>query len=185
MDTGQHDHEEEPRERPRPRVVDKRVSARSPGEQPASETPPAGSPAPEAGAPSDDRLSGAGSGSAEPEARAVGQEAPSPGGQSASAGAAEPVWTPEQEAEARRIAEEITRVHGRDWVVSMAMNLANVAGVKIEAGTLDEASLAIDALAGIVNQTAARLGDAEAPLRQLLSQLQMAYAQATVPPPSP
>ena len=93
------------------------------------------------------------------------------------------MWTPEQEAEARRMAEEVAAVHSRDWVVSTAMNLVNVAGVKLESGPLEEAQLAIDALAAIVRDVGPRLGDAEVPLRGVLSQLQMAYAQVASTPP--
>ncbi|MBK5228481.1 MAG: hypothetical protein JJE05_08245 [Actinobacteria bacterium] len=93
------------------------------------------------------------------------------------------MWTPKQEAEARRMAEEIAAVHSRDWVVSAAMNLVNVAGVKLESGPLEEAQLAIDALAALVRDVGPRLGDAEVPLRGVLSQLQMAYAQMASAPP--
>ena len=95
------------------------------------------------------------------------------------------MWTPEREEQARRLAEELARAPARDIVVTMAMNFVEVASVKIDAGDLPGAQLAIDAFDGVVAKLGARLGDAEGPLRQMLGQLQMAYAQrATQPPPS-
>jgi hypothetical protein len=44
---------------------------------------------------------------------------------------------------------------------------------------LDEARVAIDALAAVVNGLGARLGEAEAPLRQTLNQIQLAFVDAT------
>ena len=64
-----------------------------------------------------------------------------------------------------------------------AIRLANVAGVKLDRGDRTEAQLAIDALAGLMNSVGGDLGEAEAPLRQMLAQLQMAFAQGVVPPP--
>lgn len=93
------------------------------------------------------------------------------------------VWTPEQEEQARRIAEELARTPGPDLVVTFAMNFVEVASVKLEAGDLAGAQLAIDAFEGIVSKVGARLGEAEGPMRSVLAQLQMAYAQrAGVPP---
>ncbi|HEX2050059.1 MAG TPA: hypothetical protein VHJ34_05410 [Actinomycetota bacterium] len=153
-------------ERRRPRVVDRRVSARRDDEAPAPapETPPPAAPP-------------------QPEATATPQPqpepAPPPGGE-------QPMWTPEQEAEARRMAEEIARVPARDWVVSAAMNLVNVATVKLDAGTPAEAQLAIDALAGLLDRVGDGLGDVARTFRQLLAQLQMAYAEiVSQQPPRP
>jgi hypothetical protein len=44
---------------------------------------------------------------------------------------------------------------------------------------LDDARIAIDALAAVVNALGARLGEAENPLRQAVHQLQMAFVEAT------
>jgi hypothetical protein len=93
------------------------------------------------------------------------------------------VWTPEQEAEARRIAQEIAETPSLDWVINTAVTLANVAATKIELGDPADAGLAIDALAAMVNSLAGKLADAEAPLRQTLAQLQMAYAERSMNPP--
>ncbi len=145
----------------RPRVVDKRVSARPPEEaarttdKPATESPPQ----PQA--------------AAAPQDQAPSSEGP-PGG----------VWTPAQEEQARRIAEELARTPGPDLIVTFAMNFVEVASVKLEAGDLAGAQLAIDTFEGILNAVGTRLGEAETPMRSVLAQLQMGYAQrATAPPP--
>ena len=94
----------------------------------------------------------------------------------------ERVWTPEEEAEARRVAEEIARTPSIEWVVNTAATLANVAGTKLDLGAAADAQLAIDALAGIVNSVGPRLQGAEQPIRQLLAELQLAYAQSMAGP---
>jgi hypothetical protein len=94
------------------------------------------------------------------------------------------MWTPDQEAEARRIAEEISQTPSLDWVINTAVTLANVAATKIELGDPSDAGLAIDALAAMVNTLGPKLDDAEAPLRQTLAQLQMAYAERVMGPPA-
>ena len=93
------------------------------------------------------------------------------------------MWTPEQEAEARRMAEEIAKTPSLDWVVQTAVTLANVAGTKMQLGAAADAQLAIDALSGLIDSVGPRLEDAENPLRQTLAQLQMMYAERAAPPP--
>ncbi|MFP5299125.1 MAG: hypothetical protein ACLGHL_09080, partial [Actinomycetota bacterium] len=93
------------------------------------------------------------------------------------------VWTPEQEAEARAIAEQIVRTPGAEWVVNSVVSLANIAATKIEFGHPGDARLVIDALAGILDKVGAELGNVEQPLRQTLAQLQMAFAERTAKPP--
>ncbi|HYO61037.1 MAG TPA: hypothetical protein VEU29_03975 [Actinomycetota bacterium] len=159
--------EEHQGERPRPKVVDKRISARAADAAPASR-PNDPAPAP-AGAPEATADVTVGT---VPEAP---QEAPPPG-------PGERVWTPEEEAEARKMAEEIARTPSIDWVVNTAATLANVAGTKLDLGVAPDAQLAIDALAGIVNAVGPRLQGAERPLRQLLADLQLAYAQRMAGP---
>ncbi len=175
MDNEQRDRmeDEEDRPRPKPRVVDKRVSARPVTGSPPPESTPQAPPERPAEPPTGDGTPSV-----------AGSQEPAPHQHQEPPGQAPPVWTPEQEAEARRMAEEIARVGASEWVVSAAMNLVNVAGVKLETGPLDDASLAIDALAAIIRDTGSRLGDAEAPLRQVLSQLQIAYARAATPGPA-
>lgn len=158
----------------RPRVVDKRVSARTatPSQTPeprasqaaatpeqTPEPPPAAQPPP-----------------AEQQS-APGDEAPAPDDSA--------LWTPEQEAEAQRAVDEILRVPARDWVADAAVRLAQVAGVKLDRGDLADARVAIDGFSALVNGCAAELGEAEQPLRQTLAQLQMAYAQVVAQPPQP
>jgi hypothetical protein len=68
----------------------------------------------------------------------------------------------------------------------MSMNFVEAASVKIEAGDLEGAQLAIDAFDAILKALGPRLGDAEAPLKSVLAQLQMGYAQRAggiAPPP--
>lgn len=156
----------------RPRVVDKRVSSRPPSESapPREDAEPV-----EPARPAEPERPGAAEEAAHgPEFRPP-PASPGPSG--------ERVWTPEQEEEARRLMDEITRVPARDWVVSAAMNLVNVAAVKLDTGDRDGASLAIDALSGMLNTAGARLGEAEPSLRQVLAQLQMAFAQSGPKPP--
>lgn len=154
----------------RPRVVDKRRSARvAAGEAPrerAQEPPPAEPAVPPAANPP-------------PPQQAAPQEQP----REATGAPPGEVWTPEQEAEARRMAEEITRTPSLDWVVQTAVTLANVAGTKLQMGVVADAQLAIDVLAGVIDAAGTRLEDAEVPLRQTLAQLQMMYAEAVAPPP--
>ena len=161
---------DEDQARPRPRVVDRRISSRPPSDR-APRVDPAPDPGPtvtpEAVAPP-------------PQAEAT----PAPEGEGVPEGEpAEPLWTPEQEAEAQRMVEQISKVSSRDWVADAAIRLANVAGVKLDGGDPAEAQLAIDALAGLLNSVGQHLGEAEAPLRQMLAQLQMAFAQGVPPPP--
>jgi hypothetical protein len=162
--------EEEQGERPRPKVVDKRISAR-----------PATAPdatAPDATAPDATAAVTVGSVPEIPEpAAAGGPGEPLPPDQPAGR-----VWTPEEEAEARKVAEEIARTPSIEWVINTAATLGNVAGTKLDLGATADAQLAIDALAGLVNSVGPRLQGAEKPLRQLLAELQLAYAQRAAPP---
>jgi len=84
-----------------------------------------------------------------------------------------------------QMAQEIAERPGIDWVVNTAVTLANVAATKLQVGDPADAQLCIDSLAGILNSVGSQLQDAEAPLRQTLAQLQMAYAQRMAPPPQP
>lgn len=157
-------------ERPRPRVVDKRVATGGAGGETTREEaaePAAGSAPPEPG-PAEGEPSATASG--EPSAATSGNEA-------SSAPTGERVWTPEQEAEARRLAQEMGRIPALDWVANSAVTLVNVAATKLDRGDLQEARLAIDALAAIVSGLGDRLGDVHGPLRQTLAQLQMAYSE--------
>lgn len=187
------DEEEKPDSPGRFRVVDKRISSRpdaptESGSEAPSEQPPASSPSPAAPPPT----------APEPpvEATPVAPQTP-PGGPAAPPGGADPagpvpqpgaggdeqIWTPEQEAEARAFVEEIAQRPSLEWVVNTAVTLANVAGTKLDLGRTADAELAIDALAALVEKLGTRLDQAEAPLRQTLAQLQLAYAQRSSQPP--
>lgn len=163
--------DDEEQERPRPRVVDKRVSARPAGGAPPSPAAAERASTEEASQePSEP--SGAGPIPSEDEVHPPGEQ---PSGQ---------VWTPQQEEQARRIAEELARTPGPDLVVTFAMNFVEVASVKLEAGDLAGAQLAIDAFDGILSAVGSRLGEAERPMRGVLAQLQMAFTQTAAAPPS-
>jgi hypothetical protein len=145
---------QEVEERPRPRVVDKRVSARgessAPVRQPSEpQAPPRADPPPQ--------------------------------------GAAAQVWTPEQEAQAQALLQQIAQTPAVNLVVNAAMSLIDVASVKLQTGQLADAQIAIDALDAVVDGLSGRLATAETPLRQALGQLQLAYAEAVaaVAPPNP
>jgi hypothetical protein len=165
--------EEEQPKRPEFRVVDKRISARGDAPAPVKEPSPqepATSPAPPP--------------QAAPEPQPAAQ--PTPQGPPAGGSADEPIWTPEQEAEAQRIIQEIGQRPSLDWVVNSAVTLANVAGTKLDLGQTADAQLAIDALAAIVEKLGPRFGQAETPLRQTLAQLQLAFAERSLArPPTP
>ena len=167
----EHDPEEEAEAR-RPRVVDKRISSRG-----AAPEAPAAQPVAEPAAPS----------GPPPVATPPASSEPSPSPQQrAPSREADDLWTPEQEAQARKMAEEMAQVPSLDWVINVAVSLANAAGVKLNSRQLEDARLAIDALAGLMGSVGSRLEDAETPLRQTLAELQMAYTQvATAPPPQP
>jgi hypothetical protein len=168
---------EEEQERPRPRVVDKRVSARPPADEsaappePRPETPTTPVEAPPATPTPPVETPPAQSAAETPPTQAE----PPPG-------PAERVWTPQQEEQAQRIAEELARTPGPDLVLTFAMNFVEVASVKLEAGDLAGAQLAIDAFEGIVGAVGPQLGEAEGPMRSVLAQLQMAYAARAAGP---
>jgi hypothetical protein len=154
----------------RPRVVDKRVSARPVDRAPTS---PADSAEPPSTPPPEQGEQGA------PAPPPTASPRPDPGQVPEEAR----LWTPEQEAEMQRVAQEVRDTPSADWVLSTSVTLANVAAAKLDAGLAAEAQLAIDALAGVVNAVGHRLGDSEAPLRNMLAQLQLAFAQGAGPPP--
>ena len=161
----------------RPRVVDRRISARKASGEPAPAAAP--EPEPEPAAPP-----GAAEPSPAPPTGPSSQPPPPETDHRAAPSGGPEVWTPEQEAEAQRMAEEIARTPSLDWVVQTAVTLANVAGTKLQMGAAADAQLAIDAFAAVVDAAGSRLQDAEAPLRQTLAQLQLMYAERSAPPPA-
>ena len=183
--------EEETKPRPRPRVVDKRVSARAEsgsGRAAGDEVPSGGDTEQRGPAPAGDDVPSGGDTeprAADPSTSIGDQQSPTdspPLGSSSSsaphsADAEGDVWTPEREEQARVMAQQIAETPSFEWVVNVAVTLANVAGTKLDAGAFADSRLAIDALAGIIDRVGGELGDAEAPLRQTLAHLQMGYAQ--------
>lgn len=169
--------EEEQPKRPEFRVVDKRISAR--GDEPATAAPVTGGSAAE---PAPDRSAAppaaAGPEASQPAPQATGS--PEQEAEALTSGGEEPIWTPEQEAEAQRFIQEIGQRPSLDWVLNSAVTLANVAGTKIDLGQVADAQIAIDALAAMVDKLGTRFGQAEAPLRQTLAQLQLAYAERSI-----
>ncbi|HYY44618.1 MAG TPA: hypothetical protein VE975_05450 [Actinomycetota bacterium] len=161
------DHEDQERPRPRPRVVDKRVvSQGETGPPPAGETT---TPAPE---PARQQVAGAGAAGAD---EAAGPQFA--GERPGAAPPTEPQLSAEDEAQAREMVQQMTEVPALDWVLNLAVTLANVAGAKLDRGQVQDSQIAIEALSGIIEKTGPRLGEAEQPLRQTLAQLQLAYAQ--------
>ena len=165
--------DEEEQEGRRPRVVDKRVSARGSDAAPTPEPPPPEPPASSPPSRTEDPVD------APPPPRAP--STPSRG--DAPSGGEQQVWTPEQEAEMQRLTQEIAQRPSLEWVVNTALTLVNVAGTKLELGQGPDAQLAIDALAGMLQAAGSRLGSAEQPLRQALAELQLNFAQKAAPPP--
>jgi hypothetical protein len=82
------------------------------------------------------------------------------------------------------MSDEMAKIPSVEWVVNVAVTLANVAGTKLERGATADAKVAIDALAGLVNALGGQLAEAETPLRQTVAQLQMSYVQGGPRPPS-
>ena len=162
--------EEEQPKRPEFRVVDKRISARGDAAAASEPPPPRASRAEAASEPET------------PAPAATETFAPDPGPATRSE---EPIWTPEQEAEAQRFIQEIGQRPSLDWVLNSAVTLANVAGTKLDLGQIADAQLAIDALAALVEKLGSSFGQAEAPLRQTLAQLQLAYAERSIAGPGP
>lgn len=174
-------HSEEQQEPRRPRVVDKRISARPPvREAPAREAP---------GRPADTEAPAA----EQPVATAVGKsggtEAQEPVGTAASGpvDAATPasgqVWTPKQQEAAEKLAKQILETPAETWVLNVAMTLLDVAGVKLDGGDPAGSSLAIDALAALAGEVGPRLGEAGTALNRAVSDLRMAYAERVAASP--
>ena len=181
MDEEERDQEDQATRRPR--VVDKRISARAAAgdetsAEPPREQPHATPPEESAAVPDPGRAQPPPPTSASPPEGLSEQPVNPP-----SAAGDKKVWTPQQEAEAARMAQEIADTPSLEWVVNTAVTLANVAATKLELGAGGDAQLAIDALAGILTSVGPRLQQAESPLRQTLAQLQLAYAERLTPPP--
>ncbi len=84
--------------------------------------------------------------------------------------------------ELRRVREELARTPVADIVANHAVGLWQLAVLHLspeegESANLAEASLAIDAMGGMVESLGDRLGQHAEPLRDALAQLRMAFVQ--------
>ena len=117
--------------------------------------------------------------------RSQAPTAPGPG-----TGAEEPLdgppLSPEDEERAREMAHELAEARARLLETDVATVVANhAAGIyelaaihlTAEAPKLNEARLAIDALAALIEGLEGRLGEGEATLREALHQIRLAYVQ--------
>jgi hypothetical protein len=106
-------------------------------------------------------------------------------------GAEEAELTPEQQAAAEEYARQLDAA--RQQLLEMpagvvvgqqALQFYDLAALHLgqPEPRLDDARLAIDALAAVVETLGSRLGEAEAPLRQALNQLQLAFVSASSGP---
>lgn len=98
----------------------------------------------------------------------------------------EPELSPEEEEQVRAMAKELAEARARLLETEVATVLTNhalgiyeLAAIHLtaEQPKLDEARLAIDALAALVENLAGRLGEGEATLKGALHQVRMAYVQ--------
>lgn len=112
-----------------------------------------------------------------------GSGRPEPGG--ARPGGAEPAPPyPEVAEELRRVRAELAGTSVADLVANHAIGLWQLAVLHLTPETgapirLDEASLAIDAMAALLDGVGHRLGENESPLRDALSQLRLAFVQVS------
>jgi hypothetical protein len=92
-----------------------------------------------------------------------------------------PITEEELAAEAARVRDQILAAPAADIVANHAIGLFEVAALHLgaERPKLEEARLAIDAMTALVDGLGARLGRHERVLRDGLSQLQMAFVDAS------
>jgi hypothetical protein len=94
----------------------------------------------------------------------------------------EPQLTQEQEellAELQQAREQLAQTSASLVVANHAIGLFQLAAIHLdrEPANLDDARLAIDALAALVDGLEGRLGEEEPALREALAQLRLAYVQ--------
>jgi hypothetical protein len=113
------------------------------------------------------------------------QQPPASGGP-ASAPLSAPAGDPEQEMTEEQLREHLAEVQhqlaqtpAEVVVANHAIGLFQLAVIHLdqESPNFPAAQLAIDAMAGIVERLGPRLGEEEAPLREALAQLQLAFVQ--------
>jgi hypothetical protein len=111
--------------------------------------------------------------------------APSPGqaldGDRASA---DPATDTQMQEELRRVRAELAGTPVADLVANHAIGLWQLAVLHLtpeegDSARLDEAGLAIDAMAALVEGLGDRLGESAEPLREALAQLRMAFVQVS------
>jgi hypothetical protein len=97
-----------------------------------------------------------------------------------------PELSPEQEEQARAVAKELAEARARlletdvsTVLTNHALGIYELAAIHLTADEpkLDEAQLAIDGLAALVEGLAGRLGEGEPTLRDALHQARMAFVQ--------
>jgi hypothetical protein len=111
--------------------------------------------------------------SAEPPSPRPAPEAP----QVQEPSAQDPVEPTQAEREAdEEMIRQIAATPSRDWVINVLLTLMNVADVKLGTDALEDARIAIETVAATLERVGDELGEASAPLRQGLAQLQLAYA---------
>jgi len=96
--------------------------------------------------------------------------------------------TPEEQAAAEEYAQQIDAMRRQLLelpagvvVAQHALQFFDVAGLYLSQSPprIEDARLAIDALAAVVERLSSRLGDAETPIRQALNQAQLAFVEAS------
>jgi hypothetical protein len=101
--------------------------------------------------------------------------------------------TPEQRAQVEQMARQMEEAQARmlqappEAVVGQhVLALYDLAALYLsqDPPRLDAARLAIDALVGVVEQLGSRFGQAERPLRQAVTQIQMAFVEASKSSPA-
>jgi hypothetical protein len=135
-----------------------------------------------------DRPGGAASGGSPSGPSAPPSAGPGPGaGQSPGSGDERPL-TPEEQAAAEEYArqvdaarEQLLEAPAGLVVGQQALQFYELAALHLSQPEprLDDARIAIDALAAVVDAVGPRLGEAETPLRQAVNQLRLAFVEAT------
>ena len=126
--------------------------------------------------------------------RPVGRDAPPQAQSTASTSPFEPdgpIDEAELEARMAELRDQLAHTPVAGIVAQVAYQLFEVAALhlSLQPPQLGDAQLAIDAMAALVEGLGDRLGEHDRPLREGLSQLQMAFVQiknqASTPPPQP
>jgi hypothetical protein len=88
-----------------------------------------------------------------------------------------------------RIVAQLREIPVAQFVIEQALGFVQIAQVHMRPGELTDASLAIDALRGLLERTEDRLGPSGPELRRVLQQLQLAYVEVSkaeaTPPDAP